>query len=160
MRAEALALLDAHWATHLGCPIEHVRSNQTILIPHPQRTGGSVWLIGGRTCVIAASTQIISVLKTSVGTRAPMQAFDPARLKAAILHLGVSVQGPEAILALDRASENLTWLEANQLTNLNGFNGLGLIALPLKQHADRKAAEAQGFELYASVIDLGERVRP
>lgn len=159
MRSDFLATLDSYWATHLQCPTDHIRSNQTIVLSNPARSGGTVWLIG-RTCLIVAAPHIAQTLKQSVGTRAAMQAFEPSRLKSAISHLGVNVHNPEAVLALGRSTDFVSWIDPNHLNDLNGFNGIGLICLSLRQHAERKLAEAQGFELYASVIDLGEKVRP
>ncbi len=159
MRSDLLATLDSYWADHLQCPAHYIRSNQTIVLTDSTRHGGTVWLIG-KTCIIAASPHLAQVLKDSVGSRAAMQAFEPSRLKSATAHLGINVSSPESVLALGLSTDRIAWIDPNQLHDLNGFDGIGLVGLSLRQHTERKAAEAHGFELYASVIDLGERVRP
>ena len=159
MRSDFLATLDSYWAQHLQCPADYIRSNQTIILTDPARLGGTVWLIG-KTCLISAAPHLAQTLKSSIGTRAAMQAFEPSRLKSATAHLGITVTGPESVLALGHSADRIEWIDPNHLRDLNGFDGIGLVSLTLRQHAERKAAEAHGFELYASVIDLGERVRP
>ena len=159
MRSDLLATLDSYWAEHLQCPAHYIRSNQTIILTDSTRHGGTVWLIG-KTCLIVASSHLAQTLKASVGSRAAMQAFEPSRLKSATAHLGINVSGPESVLALGHSADRIAWIDPNHLHDLNGFDGIGLVSLSLRQHAERKTAEARGFELYASVIDLGERVRP
>jgi hypothetical protein len=159
MRSDLLTILDSYWAEHLQCPAHYIRSNQTIVLTDSTRHGGTVWLIG-KTCLIAASPHLAQVLKSSVGSRAAMQAFEPSRLKSATAHLGINVSSPESVLALGLSTDRIAWIDPNQLHDLNGFDGIGLVSLSLRQHTERKVAETRGFELYASVIDLGERVRP
>jgi hypothetical protein len=159
MRSDLLATLDSYWAEHLQCPAHYIRSNQTIVLTDSTRHGGTVWLIG-RTCLIAAAPYLAQVLKGSVGSRAAMQAFEPSRLRSATAHLGINVSSPESVLAWGLSADRIAWIDLTQLHDLNGFNGIGLVSLSLRQHAERKTAEARGFELYASVIDLGGRVRP
>lgn len=159
MRSDLLATLDLYWAEHLQCPADYIRSNQTIILTDPTRHGGTVWLIG-RTCLIAASPHLAQVLKGSVGSRAAMQAFEPSRLKSATAHLGLNVSSPESVLAWGHSADRIAWIDPNHLHDLNGFDGIGLVSLSLRQHTERKMAEAHGFELYAGVIDLGERIRP
>jgi hypothetical protein len=172
MRPELLARLDAHWAAHLHCDPAGLHNENTNIIVDDQRTGVEVWLFG-RTCVMAGPTPLARALKTSVGTRNPIVAFEPGRLRDAIAFFGLPLHGPEAILVHAAAgaavqaalsTPAVTWLapqaEAAGLdAALRAAAGLPALALSLKDRAARRAAEACGFELYASVIYLGDKPR-
>lgn len=165
MRPDLLARLDAYWAAHLHCEPATLRNESTNIIVDPDRKGVEVWLFG-KTCVMIAPPQLAAALKASVGTRNPIVAFEPGRLRDAIAFFGLSLHGPEAVLAYTGESPAgaVSWLpacsDAGALDEARrAAAGQPMLALSHKDRAARRAADAGGFELYASVIYLGDKAR-
>ncbi len=169
MRPDTLALLDSFWAAHLHCSPADLRSQRTLFIPDPDRAGAAVWLID-KTCALAASPPLADHLRQLLGSRAPGQAFEPGRLKMIAAEYGLPFHGPEAVLAADSGgltAESLRWMDslesASEIQSSlgeAGHRGLPLISISLAHRAARRAADARGFELYATVIYIGERTHP
>jgi hypothetical protein len=166
MRADLLAHLDARWAQHLQCDPATLHNENVNIIPDPNQTGVEVWLFG-KTCVMLAAPPIAQALKASIGTRNPIVAFEPGRLRDAIAFFRLELFGPEAVLVKgdsDPAATGFTWLPAHESTPeyeaaTRGVVGTSIpaVAFTLKQRPARRAAEACGFELYASVIYIGHK---
>jgi hypothetical protein len=170
MSPDLRAHLDTLWAKRLHCEPATLHNEVTNIITDPQRSGVEVWLIG-KTCVILAEPKLAQALKASIGTRNPIQAFEPGRLRDAIAAFSLTLSGPESILVLaasDTNCESITWIpvsesaaEIETATNLAtasrgaAATGIPALAIPLKQRAARRAAEACGYSLYASVIYIG-----
>lgn len=169
MPHEFLRCLDRRWALHLHCSPADLRSRQTVVLADADRSGAAVWLIE-RTCVIAAAPPLAAALRRSVGSRNPMQAFDLGRLKNAAADFGLPVREPESVLAAPVAAasgEGILWIspaeteeELRAALDQASHVCAALMSLTLRQHAARRAADACGFVLYASVIYIGERVHP
>lgn len=161
MRPDLLACLDAHWAARLHCQPSLLRSQNTHIIADPHRAGAEVWLFD-KTCVTIAAPSVAHALHASIGKRAPAQAFEPSRLRDAISMFDLELHGPEAILAFDGYSVNangIHWIKASDAepeiaaaVRTAAAAGIPLVAISLKCRPARRAAEACGFELYASVI--------
>jgi hypothetical protein len=166
MRPDLLDLLDAHWAARLGCAASTLRNQDTNIISDPDRAAAEVWLFD-KTCVMVASPPVTRALKASVGTRAPLVAFEPSRLKEAVADFRLALHGPEAILVLADCSppaSTLCWIPALESDSelaaavlKAAAAGIPAMAVSLKQRVTRRLAETAGFELYASAIFLGER---
>ncbi len=168
MRPDLLAHLDACWAARLNCDPSLLHNQNTNILPDPCRFGAEVWLFD-KTCVMVAAPPLAQALKASVGMRNPLVAFEPGRLKATMATFGLELHGPEAILVWADAAatpQAIHWIparetEAELATVIRGgtVGGSRILAvtIPLKQRPARRAAESYGFELYASVIYLGER---
>jgi len=166
MRPELLAQLDAHWANHFNCQPAILHNENTNILTSPTQTGVEVWLFG-KTCVMLAAPELAQSLKTSIGTRNPIVAFEPGRLREAIAFFGLELYGPEAVLVKADATlpaENLIWVSACEtasdmetVTCGAAASGLPATTIPHKQRQARRAAEACGFELYASVIYIGHQ---
>lgn len=165
MNAALLAYLDAYWATHLGCRPSDLRSQNTLIVPDPTRAGATICLIGG-TCIMAAAPAVAAALKLSVGLRAPAQAFEPRRLRFATENFDLPLCGPEAVLTIE-VPENqwngIHWIEPNESeidvrAAVAGADGIPLMTVPLPRRLARSVAESCGFQLYATIIHLGERV--
>ncbi len=169
MRPDTLTFLDSHWAAHLRCSPSDLRSQRTLFLPDPDRAGAAVWLID-KTCALAASPPLTDHLRELLGSRAPGQAFEPGRLKMIAAEYGLPFHGPEAVLAADSGgftSDGLRWInsfesasEIQSSLGEAGERGLPLISISLAHRAARRAADACGFELYATVIYIGERTHP
>lgn len=166
MRPDLLAHLDAHWAARLGCESSTLRNQNTNIISALDRASAEVWLFD-KTCLIVAAPPVARALKASVGTRAPLVAFEPIRLKEAVADFGLELHGPEAFLVLaDRKahSKAIRWIPAMDTESelaaavrAAAATGIPIVAISLKQRIARRLAESMGFELYASAIFLGER---
>ena len=164
MRAALLTHLDSHWATRLGCDPATLRNQNINILLDPNRANAEVWLFD-KTCVMLAAPHLAQALRASVGTRAPVVAFEPGRLKDAVSFFGLDLHAPEAIMALDcpdLGSKPIAWIPINE----NGAelqaglravanSAIPLVAVPLKMRPARRAAEACGFVLYALVIYIG-----
>jgi hypothetical protein len=166
MRPDLLAQLDAHWANHFHCQPAILHNESTNILTHPTQTGVEVWLFG-KTCVMLAAPPLAQSLKESIGTRNPIVAFEPGRLRAAIAFFGLELYGPEAVLVKADSStpaDSLIWVPACETasdmeTVARGAAASGLPATTIshKHRSARRAAEACGFELYASVIYIGHQ---
>ena len=169
MRPDTLTFLDSQWAAHLHCSPSDLRSQRTLFIPDPDRAGAAVWLIA-KTCALAASPPLTDHLRELLGSRAPGQAFEPGRLKMIAVEYGLPFHGPEAVLAADSGrftAEGLCWInscesasEIQSSLEEADDRGLPLISISLAHGTARRAADACGFELYATVIYIGERIHP
>src|SRR5574337_1461295 len=165
MRPDLLAHLHAHWAARLGCESSTLRNQSTNIISALNRASAEVWLFD-KTCVIVAPPRVGRALKASVGTRAPLVAFEPSRLKEAVADFGLELHGPEAVLVLadcKAKSKTIRWIpatgtesEMDAAVRIAAATGIPMVAISLKQRAARRLAESMGFELYASAIFLGE----
>lgn len=162
------AHLDSHWARHLHCSPHDIRANRTLIIAHPHKSGATAWLFD-KTCLITAAPHIAAVLQLSVGTRTPMQAFEPGRLRAATADFGLPLTGPESILVCEIAgahSYSPAWVDPSEDASEVGESlaaaggGIALMCVSLRARAARRAAETCGFVLYASAIHIGEREMP
>lgn len=166
MRPDTLARLDAHWAARLHCQPSLLRSQSTHIIADPARPGAEVWLFD-KTCVMIAAPPLARALTASVGKRTPGQAFEPSRLREAVGESGLELRGPEAILALapTRArAKKIQWITASETesemtASLRAIAParIPMVTIPLKCRPARRAAESCGFELYATVIFIGDR---
>lgn len=167
MTPALLARLDAHWATHLRCQPADLRSQNTLIISDPDRAGATVCLIGG-TCIMAAAPAVAAALKQSVGMRAPAQAFEPGRLRYATADFALPLFGPEAVLVAEMPECNWNKIqliepgesEIEVQAAMAGATGIPLMTVPLQRRPARSVAESCGFQLYATLIHLGERVNP
>jgi hypothetical protein len=83
MRSDILATLDAYWAARLNCDPTILRNHDTNVVADPDRAGAEVWLFD-KTCVISAAPELARALKESVGSRNPVVAFEPSRLREAV----------------------------------------------------------------------------
>ncbi len=166
MRAALLTHLDSHWATRLGCDSAALRNQNTNILADSRRANAEVWLFD-KTCVMVAAPHLAQALKASVGTRAPVVAFEPGRLKEAVSFLGLDLHGPEAIMVLDCPevdSKPVAWIPVGESVaelqaglRVVAGSAIPLVAIPLKMRPVRRAAEACGFTLYASVIYIGDK---
>ena len=167
MNPALLARLDAHWATHLRCQPADLRSQNTLIIPDPARSGATICLIGGM-CIMTAAPAVAAALKQSVGMRAPAQAFEPGRLRYATADFALPLCGPEAVLVANVPEikwNGMCWIEANESeievrAAVAMAAGIPLMTVPLQRRLARLIAESCGFQLYATIIHLGERVNP
>ncbi len=167
MSPDFLVRLDAHWAAFLRCRPGDLHSKTNHFISDPARTGAVVCLLD-KTCIIAAAPPIAAALRQSVGTRNPAQAFEPSRLRAATADFALPLRGPEAVLVAEAPSgrcSGIYWITCGEAvpefeSELNRADGIPMCSIPLYRRAARRAAEACGFHLYASVIYLGERTTP
>lgn len=171
LRPELGTHLDHLWAKRLHCEPATLHNEITNIISDPNRAGVEVWLIG-KTCVMLAEPKLAQTLKASVGTRNPIQAFEPGRLRDAIAVFNLTLYGPESILVFaesDSRCDSIQWIPpseaateieaATQLataTHGAASTGIPALAISLKQRAARRAAEACGYILYASVIYIGQ----
>lgn len=165
MRSELLACLDAHWAARLGTDPATLRNHDTNIISNATRTGAEVWLFE-KTCVMSAEPRLARALKESVGKRNPVVAFEPSRLREAISEFKLNIIGPESIMAYGECQNMgaaIRWLPASesdaelQVAVQDASDSIPMVAFPLGRRPVRRAAEAVGFKLYATVIFLGER---
>jgi hypothetical protein len=166
MRSEILAALDAHWAARLNCDPTVLRNHDTNIVANPDRTGAEVWLFD-KTCVISAEPELARALKTSVGSRNPVVAFEPSRLREAVSEFGIEVHSPESVMAYrdcENAAQALTWIpptdseaELGDAVRVAADTGIPMITIPLNRRPARRAAEASGFKLYATVIYIGNK---
>ncbi len=165
MRSELLACLDAHWAARLGCEPATLRNHDTNILADSNRTGAEVWLFD-KTCVMSAEPKLARALKESVGKRNPVVAFEPSRLREAVSEYKLNVFGPESIMTYSECETGATaihWIPASEaetelVTAVREANSsIPMMAVPLNRRPARRAAEAAGFKLYATVIFLGER---
>jgi hypothetical protein len=166
MRSDLLAHLDALWAQHLRCQPAHLHNENTNIIAEPSQTGVEVWLFG-KTCVMLAAPPLAQAIQTSVGTRNPIVAFEPSRLRAALSFFNLELYGPEAVLVKADSgthTSSLAWLppcesvpDLEAATRGVAERAIPATTLSLKQRPARRAAEACGFELYASVIYIGHK---
>lgn len=165
MRSELLTCLDAHWAARLGTDPTTLRNHDTNIISDPNRTGAEVWLFE-KTCVMNAEPKLARALKESVGKRNPVVAFEPSRLREAISEFKLDIIGPESIMAYEDSTTETTairWITTSETESeleaaVRGVaDGIPMVAFPLGRRPVRRAAEAAGFKLYATVIFLGER---
>lgn len=164
MSPDLHAHLDALWAKRLHCEPAALHNETINIITDSKRTGVEVWLFG-KTCVMLAEPKLAQALKASIGTRNPIQAFEPGRLRDAIAVFGLNLYGPESILILaasEAACDSISWLPVSESateieTSTRGAAATGIpaLAIPLKHRAARRAAEACGYTLYASVIYIG-----
>jgi hypothetical protein len=167
MTPALLAHLDAHWAAHLRCQPSDLRSQNTLIIPDPDRAGATICLIGG-TCIMAAAPAVAAALKQSVGMRAPAQAFEPGRLRYATADFALPLCGPEAVLTIEVPEikwNGMNWIEPSDSeievqAAVAVATGIPVMTVPLQRRLARQVAEACGFQLYATLIHLGERVNP
>ena len=166
MRPDLLAHLDAHWAARLHCQPSLIRSQLTSIISDPAHTGAEVWLFD-KSCVMIAAPPVAHALQVSVGKRTPAQAFEPSRLRDAVSMFDLELHGPDAILALCQPSvsaNGINWIRASEVESeiaaavrVAVATGIPMVDIPLKCRPPRRAAEACGFELYASVVFIGDR---
>ncbi len=165
MRPDLLAQLDIHWAARLGCVASTLRNQDTNILSDSKRASAEVWLFD-KTCVMVAAPLVARALKASVGTRAPLVAFEPGRLKEAVANFGLELYGPDAVLVLaDRKtrSKAIRWIPAAETESeladavRRAAAGIPMVTISIKQRLARRVAESAGFELYASAIFLGER---
>ena len=163
MSPDLLTRLDTLWAARLRCDPAILHNEVTNIITDPQHTGVEVWLFG-KTCVMLAEPKLAQALKVSIGTRNSIQAFEPGRLREAIAVFGLTLYGPESILVLadSTACDSISWIpvsesfsEIEASTRGAAATGIPALAISLKQRAARRAAEACGYTLYASVIYIG-----
>lgn len=166
MRPDLLDRLNALWAQHLHCAPATLYNENTNIIAEPAQNGVEVWLFN-KTCVMLAAPPLAPALKASIGTRNPIVAFEPGRLRAAIAAFGLEVFGSEAVLVkadCDATTANLAWLSPSEsLPDLQAAVGaihttrIPALAIAHKLRAARRVAEEAGFELYASVIYIGHQ---
>jgi hypothetical protein len=166
MHDEVISTLDSHWAAHLHCEPSLLRNHDTNIVTDPDRKGAEVWLFD-KTCVMIAEPDLARALKTSVGSRNPVVAFEPSRLRDAVEEYGLEVFSPEAVMAYsgcEGSPTELHWIPASETdTELAAAaqaapdSAIPMVAIPLNRRPARRAAEASGFKLYASVIYIGHR---
>ncbi len=167
MNPALLARLDTYWATHLRCQPADLRSQNTLIIPDPARSGATICLIGG-TCVMAAAPAVAAALKQSVSMRAPAQAFEPGRLRYATADFALPLLGPEAVMVVEMPECNWNKIqliepgdtETDVRAAVAMATGIPLMTVPLQRRLARLIAESCSFQLYATIIHLGERVNP
>jgi hypothetical protein len=166
MRPDLFANLDALWAARLQCDTTTLHNQNTNILIDPNRVGAEVWL-RDKTCVMLAGPELARALQASVGTRNPVVAFEPSRLREAIATFGLPLHSSEAVLVFANSLPHLntvTWIPlptdgaalAAAVDRVRPMS-IPMLAIPHRERSARRVAEASGFILYASVIYIGER---